>query len=415
MGQALTRAFTACYAGHAGSDTKHVQEASSSVAHDECVTISASILTSSQGGECMTAGMSEEEIQASIETSKVQGWSELKQRSDDGAAPSGHAQENRVIWEQLKKQYPGSFRDFDEDGILKLGRRIAEGGQAHIYEATTHYLKGDLPDYDCVVKVFKLEGFSLADLQRQWPLATKKPLNKRFNKGGVVFGEILGFCCLIFNGTFLEDGRLAFVMKRYWGDLRTLINLKMKESNYQGPPFSHYDAIRIILCIARGVKELHERGVLHRDLKAANVLLPLAQKNGDSDTNYAVVADFESAMLVQGTGFWRAPEVLEELRKRPCDRNVGIWTEKVDVYSFAMTCYEILTGHIPFDGYGRSDWKRVINGERPHLPDYIDLKVRKIVERCWHKEPSKRPTFEDMETELWHLWFGPRYANMESA
>jgi serine/threonine protein kinase len=70
-------------------------------------------------------------------------------------------------------------------------------------------------------------------------------------------------------------------------------------------------------------------------------------------------------MLVQGTGFWRAPEVLAELQKiQASDRNVEIWTEKVDVYSYAMTCYEVLTGHVPFFEYV----KRVIDGERPHLP-----------------------------------------------
>ncbi|KAG0504383.1 hypothetical protein KC19_N038200 [Ceratodon purpureus] len=413
MSQAEASDITSSCSADAGGTTP-ATEASSSVAGDGYVTASsASILTSSLDGEYMTAGMSEEQIQAAIETSKVQGWSELKQRSDDGVAPSGHAQENRVIWEQLKEQDPRVFRDFGEDMSLKLGQRIAEGGQAHIYEATIHYLKGDSPDYDCVAKVFKMEGFSLADLQRQWPLAVKRPLNERFKlpgkgkrnfvEGGVVFGEIFSNCGLIHFGTFLKNGRFAFVMNRCWGDLQTLINLRMNKSNYQGPPFSHHESIWIMICIAGGVKELHDRGVLHKDLKAANVLVTFSQ---GSEIKQVDVADFESAMLVQGTGFWRAPEVLEELLKRPCDRNVGIWTEKVDAYSFAMTCYEILTGLVPFDGYGKNDWKRVIDGERPRLPECIDLRIRELVERCWHKEPSKRPTFEDIEAELGHIRFG---------
>lgn len=43
--------------------------------------------------------------------------------------------------------------------------------------------------------------------------------------------------------------------------------------------------------------------------------------------------DYESAMLVQGTGFWRAPEVLEELLKQLCDGNGDAWTEEMGVYS----------------------------------------------------------------------------------
>ncbi|KAG0559608.1 hypothetical protein KC19_10G118000 [Ceratodon purpureus] len=409
MSQAEASDITSSCSADAGGTTP-ATEVSSSVAGDEFVTASsASILNSSLGGEYMTAGMSEEQIQAAIETSEVQGWSELKQRSDDGAAPSEHAQENRVIWEQLKEQDPRVFKGFGEGRILKLGQRIAEGGQAHIYEATIHDLKGDLPDYNCVAKVFKMEGFSLAYLQREWPLAIKRPFNERskleekrnFVEGGVVFGEMLLYCGLIHYGTFLENGRFAFVMKRYWGDLRTLINLKIKDSNYQGPPFSHLDTMRIMYEISVGVEELHDRGVLHRDLKAANVLVTYWSER--SIIMDACVADYESAMLVQGTGFWRAPEVLEQLLKRPCDWNVNIWTEKVDVYSFAMTCYEVLTGHVPFDGYGKSDWKRVIDGERPHLPDYIDVRTRELVERCWHKEPAERPTFGYITGELQYL------------
>jgi serine/threonine protein kinase len=121
--------------------------------------------------------------------------------------------------------------------------------------------------------------------------------------------------------------------------------------------------------IAQGMRGLHARGVLHRDLKAANVLVEIYsgdlsdRKFLETDFFDVVLADFESSMLVQGTGFWRAPEVLQELLKQPWDRNPQMWTEKVDVYSYAMTCYEVLTGHLAFYGYFKSDWQRVIGKE----------------------------------------------------
>jgi serine/threonine protein kinase len=153
--------------------------------------------------------------------------------------------------------------------------------------------------------------------------------------------------------------------------------------------------------ISKGMRGLQFMGVLHRDLKAANVLISM--KDGDprySEDYYCDVADYESSMLVQGTGFWRAPEVLEELLKKPHKRKEEIWTESVDVYSFAMTSYEVLTGRVPFYGYEKRDWKGVIDGERPHLPDYIDLELRELVERCWHKLPAERPNFIDLVNKL---------------
>ncbi|KAG0599268.1 hypothetical protein M758_12G139200 [Ceratodon purpureus] len=370
--------------------------------------------------EYVTARMDEVQIAADIQKSREQGWSEVADRVRElgavgaSGASGGLSEEDLLLWEELKKQNPRLFKDMGEDR-LKLGQVIAEGGQAHIYDASVYLEEAKSWREGYVAKVFKMEGFSLTELHRQWPRKTKLPSERtsaqgfheycRANKisstllyetvlGGVVFGEYLEYCCQINSGTFLKDGRFAFVMEKYWSDLRTVINSRLMDNNFQGPPFSYDDVSKFMFDIARGMRGLHRRGVLHRDLKAANVLTL-------NPTYYlgryqCSVADYESSMLVQGTGFWRAPEVLEDLLKKPCERNMEIWTEKVDVYSYAMTCYEVLTGHIPFDGYVKSDWKRVIDGERPHLPEYIDLKLRVLVQRCWHKDSLERPSFVDI-------------------
>ena len=125
-----------------------------------------------------------------------------------------------------------------------------------------------------------MEGFSLAELQRQWP-RTRSKLATHFDAnqdnpaglGGVVFGNHMGHCSAIHRVTHLEDGRVAFVMHRNWGDLQTLIDLKLKDNNSQGSSFSFKKALDIMLVIAYGINMLYDRGVLHRDLKAANVLI----------------------------------------------------------------------------------------------------------------------------------------------
>ncbi|KAG0602523.1 hypothetical protein M758_10G020200 [Ceratodon purpureus] len=217
--------------------------------------------------------------------------------------------------------------------------------------------------------------------------------------GGVVFGEVIGNCSPIFFGTIMDDGKFAFVMPRRWGDLRTLLNHKVNVQKSLQPPFSLLTMIFVMYNIGMGMEGLHARGVLHRDLKAANILV-----NGKDPLKDGIfvcqVADYESSIMVQGTRFWRAPEVLEDLQKQPSDRDASIWTEKVDIYGYAMTCYEILTGLVPFDGCTKSHWKKVIDGERPLFPDYVDPRLQKLVERCWHKDPLERPTFEDIVYEL---------------
>ncbi|KAG0557743.1 hypothetical protein KC19_11G153900 [Ceratodon purpureus] len=389
-------------------------EAYSGATGDEYCTAMASTSCGVEGSEYLTEGMSEQQISSLIDASREQGtWSELTHDGPrDGQAveaSSSHGDADAAIWEELKRSHPHVFVDCREIE-LQVGRVIAEGGQATIYEANwkEQIICASEP-FAYVAKVFKMEGFSLADLQRQWPQATKTPPQipdkfyddeaavSMFN--GHVFSEIqLKHCNRMTWATFLEDGKFAFVMMKYWGDLRSLINLKVKNNNSRGPPFSHAEAARTMLDIAKGMKELHDRGVLHRDLKAANVLIT---RNPLKDGWWRCkVADYESSMQVQGTGFWRAPEVLKELLKQGCDRDEGIWTEKVDIYSYAMTCYEVLTGLIPFFGYVKSDWKRVIDGERPHLPDFVDFGLKGLVERCWDVEPHNRPEFDTIIAEL---------------
>lgn len=95
-----------------------------------------------------------------IEKSRAQGWTELADGTQDGTASDGRL-DNLLVWEELKKRDTGVFRDVSEDE-LKLRGVIAEGGQAQILEAS---LKDN--DEKLMAKVFKMEGFSLAELKRQ--------------------------------------------------------------------------------------------------------------------------------------------------------------------------------------------------------------------------------------------------------
>lgn len=99
------------------------------------------------------------------------------------------------------------------------------------------------------------------------------------------------------------------------------------------------------LAIAKGMQSLHDLQIVHRDLKASNVLIdfPCPVSNHElEEKDYSIdvfVADFECSVGVVGTGFWRALEVLRGTRDH--DVNPSLFMNGADVYSCAMTCYKI--------------------------------------------------------------------------
>ena len=321
-------------------------------------------------------------------------------------------EENLEFLRRLQSEDPvGEFFEDSTGGEYVLGKKIAAGGQADIYESHEFEYGGEkftLP-VPVVMKVFKA-GISLVDLREQWPLALLyilHPMHPHYRE------KAPAFCNSIYNGYLLGDGRFAFVMLRMWGDLRQLMDLRMRHNGNLRPPFMMADGnylecciLDIMLNIAWGMSELHGEGTLHRDLKASNILIDCrGNKCSDYDpvTNLnhdlqCFVADFECSIGVVGTGYWRAPEILEAVKNRTWSTTPNLFTTKSDVYSYGMICYEILTGHVPFEDIedlGKTSLDDVLEGKRPSLPRYLKPWVKEWLGRCWHMDPLERPSFEE--------------------
>lgn len=327
-----------------------------------------------------------------IEASKDH-WSELQPRS--GKQPIEEGRERVVptmaeILESLRRRYPQSGEFFSADlyGLVEVGKKIAEGAQAEIFEAR---ISNDKPG-KFVLKVFK-EGATVMDLQKQWPL---EMLNRCAD--AAAYG-MFSACSPVLGGLVLRNSRFGFWMFRFAGDLRKLLDLRMERNNCQCAPLSDAELVRSMEDIARGMKGLHEDNIVHRDLKASNVLVTDREgtkpEGVDCDAWYrCFVADFECSVGVVGTGFWRAPEILQGVKDRKVTPN--LFTKEADVYSYAMTCYEMITGRLPFERVMRNDYDVVLREDRPNLPKETMPWIKELLSRCWHANPLKRPRFEEI-------------------
>jgi hypothetical protein len=341
------------------------------------------------------------ELEFNIQYSKDH-WSQLAipasiTDTDDDDDTDYSPEADLELFKRLCKWGTGFFHDFGQS--LVVGEKIAEGAQAEIYAATR------FGSYECVLKMFK-QGYALRDLQRQWPEGittsyawlSEIGLSQGTHETRLQDGKGYFKWC-IYGGTLLRDerfkNRFAFVMKRQWGDLRKAIDLQMLGKKNHGAPFAYAKQMLLMLRIAEDMRDLHQQlGIIHRDLKASNVLVPCSHKT-TSFGSVVTVADFECSIGVIGTGFWRAPEILQQLKNRIPTSRIR-FSFAADIYSYGMTCYEIITGRIPFEGHSSTEYDVVLNGERPELPCDVPHWVRELIYDCWNPDPSRRPYFSDI-------------------
>lgn len=230
------------------------------------------------------------DVEFEIEASRVH-WSELQSSSvvrqtrsaEQASADEATQPTNAEILHRLRNHWPETRPYFFQDWSARLvvGAKIAEGAQAEIFEerpATPTSVCGRcfagwrIPGgyteggYPCVLKVFKKDA-AVHELQRQWPPGMMKQSNKLFLRGpGAYLSRIWG-------GVLLANGRFAFRMWKHWGDLRKLIDLRMQCNGNRSSPFSACELERNMRQIASGMETLSRCNIVHRDLKASNVLI----------------------------------------------------------------------------------------------------------------------------------------------
>lgn len=155
----------------------------------------------------------------------------------------------------------------------------------------------------------------------------------------------------------------------------------------------------IAMDVAFGMEYLHGKNIVHFDLKSDNLLVNLRDphrpicKVGDLGLSKVKRQTLISGG-VRGTLPWMAPELL--------NGSSSLVSEKVDVFSFGIVMWELLTGDEPYADlhYGAIIGGIVSNTLRPAVPESCDPEWRSLMERCWSAEPSERPSFTEIANQL---------------
>ncbi|KAF9917948.1 hypothetical protein BX616_010774 [Lobosporangium transversale] len=141
-----------------------------------------------------------------------------------------------------------------------------------------------------------------------------------------------------------------------------------------------------------GLVYLHDQGVIHRDIKGANIL---ATKDGLvklADFGVATLSNDVGDMSVAGTPYWMAPEIIE----------LSGATTASDIWSVGCTVIELLDGEPPYHNLPpMGALYRIVQDDHPPIPDTVSAIVQDFLMQCFQKDCNFRVSAKKLSKHPW--------------
>jgi serine/threonine protein kinase/tetratricopeptide (TPR) repeat protein len=258
-------------------------------------------------------------------------------------------------------------------GNYKILEKLGEGGQGTVYKAVDSKLGRTL-----VIKVLPAE------------LTTREANLKRFEREARLASALdHPNICTIFD--LNEINGVHFIAMQYieGRNVRQLVN---------GRPLSLESALSIALQTAEALAAAHSRGIIHRDIKAGNVMVTPTGQVKVLDFGLAKLLDEDAARtsgihhteitevgIPYGTATYAAPE---QARGDRVD-------SRADIFSTGVLLYEMLTGTWPFQGKTAIDVRHAVLNEEPAplskmRPGRVPDRLQSILDKALAKDPRNR-------------------------
>ena len=230
-------------------------------------------------------------------------------------------------------------------------------------------------DHDVAIKIYKKtpEGKDLTGFQREV----------------IIQGKLNHKNIIKLYGLSHKDGHPVIVMELGGKDLKSMILSRNFSMTFE-------QKIQVALQIASAIEYMHDRNLIHRDIKCENIIFA----NGEyklTDFGLAREEDPNTRMTVCGTPVAMAPDLYSKEK----------YNEKVDIYSFGIVLYQLFTEREPYaEEIKKFDSQKILynivnHNLRPTIPsDMVDSPICKLIKQCWDKSPNIRPDIKSVIATL---------------
>ncbi|KAH8821133.1 cell division control protein-like protein 15 [Xylogone sp. PMI_703] len=259
-----------------------------------------------------------------------------------------------------------------QDPVLKdyrLGECLGKGAFGSVYKAF-NWGTGEA----VAVKQIKLGDLPKSELRM---IEAEIDLLKNLNHDNIV--KYLGFVkspdCLNIILEYCENGSLHSICKSYGKFPENLVGVYMGQ-------------------VLQGLQYLHDQGVIHRDIKGANILTTKdgKVKLADFGVSTSTLSGADKEAQVVGTPYWMAPEIIQLSGATPAS----------DIWSLGCTVIELLEGKPPYHKLAPMPALfAIVNDDHPPLPEGVSPAARDFLMQCFQKDPNLRVSAKKL---LKHAW-----------
>ncbi|OXG23511.1 protein-serine/threonine kinase [Cryptococcus neoformans Tu401-1] len=276
---------------------------------------------------------------------------------------------------------PAEHKDAAPESLYQKLEIVGKGAYGAVYRGK-HIATGHI----VALKIINLdtEDDDVADIQKEISLLQQLMLGGS-NSGGPPPNVIKYY------GSLMQGPRVWIIMEyAEGGSIRTLSRAQ---------PLKELHICLVIREVLLALAFLHKNGVIHRDIKAANILLT-------TQPHRILLCDFGVAALLQsstskrstfvGTPYWMAPEVVTEGR---------MYDAKADIWSLGITLLEMAYGEPPMSGQPAARAVMLLGDKRMRAPrlegDHWSKEMRDFVVGCLNEEPADRLSAEELSKSKW--------------